>query len=268
MADTRREEAALLALFADNTAGDISAQDGRDVIVSESPAKVIQTGTVASIPATGRVTGDLYLPSDGFYGYRYDGSNWKPWGPIHAFTEPINGDFAWVNQGGASVTTTNGGICLRAPVSASANLRIRKKATPTPPYTIVAAFLPQLVLANFHNCGLIWRESGTGKLTAFHYDASASNTIRIYVQSYSNPTTFLSTDSAIINIPARQLVWMKIEDDNTNRKYHLSADGINWIQFYSASRTAVITPNEVGFFAQDLTNTYEMTMTLLSWKEA
>lgn len=34
MADTIRDRAAILALFADNTSGDISAQDARDMIVS------------------------------------------------------------------------------------------------------------------------------------------------------------------------------------------------------------------------------------------
>jgi hypothetical protein len=38
MADTQRSKAALLALLADNTSGDIGAQDARDFLVSTFPA--------------------------------------------------------------------------------------------------------------------------------------------------------------------------------------------------------------------------------------
>ena len=81
MAGTRRSESALDTLFADNTAGDISAQDGRDVITSVHPEKVIQTGAHGSIPGS-PLTGDLYLPNDGYSLHRYSGSAWIGWGRI------------------------------------------------------------------------------------------------------------------------------------------------------------------------------------------
>ena len=107
MPDTRREKSALQTLHADNTAGDISAQDNRDGWETCHPSTVVQTAAMASEPASGMVTGDLFLPSNGFYLERYSGSAWVPWGPIWPMTKPVDGDYAWINQGSATVTTTN-----------------------------------------------------------------------------------------------------------------------------------------------------------------
>jgi hypothetical protein len=71
MPDTRRSLTALQALLADNTAGDISAQDIRDLLASAHPTHFSRIGAVAGLPPTGNVEGDLYLASDGAHIYRY-----------------------------------------------------------------------------------------------------------------------------------------------------------------------------------------------------
>jgi len=58
MVDTARTQAALLALFADNTSGDISAQDARDMIVSVLAA----TGLQVEVKST---TGHPSSPTEG-----------------------------------------------------------------------------------------------------------------------------------------------------------------------------------------------------------
>ena len=50
MADTRRVLSALLTLFADNTAGDISPQDMRDLVVSVVNNRAIRTVTEGFTP--------------------------------------------------------------------------------------------------------------------------------------------------------------------------------------------------------------------------
>ena len=59
MADTRRTLTAILALLADNTAGDISPQDMRDAITSASPeygALYIDTASTTTITGAGTPT--------------------------------------------------------------------------------------------------------------------------------------------------------------------------------------------------------------------
>lgn len=63
MPDTRRTLAALQALLADNNAGDISAQDVRDLLLSVwgGPAlldKKVATGSEASLDFTGKISAD------------------------------------------------------------------------------------------------------------------------------------------------------------------------------------------------------------------
>ena len=61
---------------------------------------------------------------------------------------------------------------------------------------------------------------------------------------------------------------MQLEDNNTNRLWKYSADGLHWIQVYSESRTSFITPDEIGFYVEESGNAYSAAMTLLSWVEA
>ena len=59
MADTKRTRAAILALFADNVTGDISAQDDRDRLVTNMPLEsFINEDDFWAQPQFGRVGGD------------------------------------------------------------------------------------------------------------------------------------------------------------------------------------------------------------------
>lgn len=59
MADTKRTRAAILALFADNVTGNISAQDNRDALVTMIPAESFVNGDdFWAQPQYGRVGGD------------------------------------------------------------------------------------------------------------------------------------------------------------------------------------------------------------------
>jgi hypothetical protein len=212
--------------------------------------------------------GRLFLPSNGFYVERDTASAWAPWGPIFSFTVPVDGDFAWINQGGASVSTTNGGIYLLGPATTGPNFRIRKKAAPATPYTITVAFLPAMLALNFQNAGLVFREAGTGEL---HSCQVAMNTASISPIlgsiKWSSPTAFSADYVTSRGVAITGVVWLRIADNGTSRICSYSSDGQNFIQFHSVSRTDFLTADEVGFFVNDETNTFAVSMTLLSWKQ-
>ncbi len=274
MPDTRRTEAALAALLPDNITGDISPQDLRDLLTSVHSERVVQSGAFASEPASGRLTGDLYLPNDSFYAERWNGTLWEAWGPIFPMTKPVDGDFAWINQGGASIVTTNGGIFLRGPATSGTSERVRKKAAPAPPYTITAAFLPAVLSFDFQSCGLLFRQSSDGKLVTFELAgttqaANSTTGLILGVNKFTSPTVFSAGYTArSAHAIGTKPVFLRIADNNTNRICSYSADGQNWITFHTIGRTDFLTADEVGFFVADSTNTYEVGMTLLSWKQA
>ncbi len=91
----------------------------------------------------------------------------------------------------------------------------------------------------------------------------------LFVDKYTNSTTYSATYTSLtsgsINVfPA----WLRIEDDNTNRKCSFSTDGQNWIVFHTVGRTDFLTADEVGFFVDSNTTSLAPAMNLLSWKES
>lgn len=224
----------------------------------------ISTGADAS--KAGTPAGDAYLPDNGFQLYRYTGSASAGWGPIFPLTDPTLPSFAWINQGGATVTTTNGGIHLSAPANAGDSLRIREITAPATPYTITVRFLPLLYPENFHSIGLCFRASGAGTIQTFHLNQNGS----LQVSKWNSPTSF-SADYvgplAAVQIYGAAGLCFQISDDGTNRICRYSTDGVNFLQLHSVGRTDFLTADRIGFFADSNNAAHAAGITLLHWKQ-
>lgn len=228
---------------------------------------VITTAAYASRQAAA-IAGRLFLPSNSFYLERDTGAAWAPWGPIFRLTQPVSGDFSWVNQGGASVSTTNGGIFLSAPASASDSLRCRVKSAPATPYTITALMLPLLYSENYHHCGLLFRESGTGELATMHFAVGLDAALKIQVTKWDSPTAWNADYVGQVAWPKNGPLWLRIADDGANRISSISADGQNFLTIHSVGRTDFLTADQVGFFANSNNSGHAAGVTLLSWAQA
>lgn len=251
--------------------------------VTGGGGNITSTGLEAAPPGSPAI-GDLYFPTNSRYVHRYNGTLWVPWGPINSWSEPVDGDFAWINQGAASVSTTNGGVALTAPAAAGDNLRIRKKAAPATPYTITAYFEPLLGVQTGAGAsyGIGFRQSVDGKLHALV--THQSDLGEILSLKFTNPTTFsaIYVQSGLTNAvggfgPLRTaynvaaafpIKWLRITDDGVNRLTYFSFDGIEWIQFSTIGRTDFLTADEV-FFETNASNAGTgCKVHLLSWKES
>jgi hypothetical protein len=193
------------------------------------------------------------------------------------FTAPNDSAFAWVNQGGATLTTANGGIFLNGPAAATSNLRIRKKAAPATPYTITAAFLPLFPLrlsgGDVPGFGLVFRQASDGKLVCleFYLYGTGNSAPTISVDKYTDATTFVAsyfTPAPAPSLLAGGVIWLRLADDGTNRKCSYSLDGQNFHEVHAVSRTDFLTADEVGFAVDAFNATYGMGVLLLSWKES
>lgn len=225
-------------------------------------------GTRANLPATTEAhAGDRYRTTNGLYEYVYNGSAWVAFALGFPVTEPDSSLFAWRNQGGAAVSATRGGAALTVPASASDNHRIREIAVPTAPYILTAAMIPHFKSSNFAFAGLYLVESGSGKLITLGVasDNGLTNGTRaIQCTKWTNVTTFSAHyQSQLWNLSAA-LVWLQIEDNNTNRIVRYSMDGFNWIQLHSVSRTDFITPDKIGFGGNSI-NSEVVYANLLHW---
>jgi hypothetical protein len=193
------------------------------------------------------------------------------------YVAPVDGDFAWVNQGSASVTSTTihgaSALFLQNPAdgAAVANLRVRKKAAPATPYTVTAKFIPNMLMVDFHTIGIGFRQSSDGKLITFGLEFNSfvvTAMATLTVRKYTNATT-ASTFYVLPLLPTQIAeVGLRIGDDGTDRKCWLIPDGKNPILIHTVGRTDFLTADEVFFFVMSGNTTYGLGMTLLSWEQA
>ena len=106
-----------------------------------------------------------------------------------------------------------------------------------------------------------------------HVLADGGETKRVAVYKFTNSTTFLTTLHGVQNLLfVGKYIWFKIEDDNTNIKFYIGFDGVEWIQIASESRTTFFTttgPDQVcwGINNQGSTDR-QMLARLLHWSRA
>lgn len=212
-------------------------------------------------------SGDLFFPNDGIYVRRYNGTSWESWGPIYPLTEPVDGDFSWVNQGTATVETTRGGIYLHAP-AVSAALRARVKTAPATPYTITCRLLFNLLTGR---AGLCFRQSSDGKLATFTYDFSSGGASNWYSTKYTSPGVVSANYSGALTASGMNIgreFYMRIADDGTNRIISASWDGVHFFVVHTIGRTDFLTADQVGFFVDANQTTHPAGMLVESWLQA
>lgn len=222
------------------------------------------TDVYASRPAASN-DGDLFLPSDGFAIERDTGAAWVPWGPIFPLTAPVPGDFSWVNQGAATLTTTYGGMFLESPVGASMSINALVKSAPSTPYTITALIIPNLYPANYQIGGVCFRQSSDGKLILFGFLHTTN--FLLEVNKKTNPTTD-SGQYVGLTIWRPTPIFLRIQDNGTNRICQFGYDGINFHTLHTIGRTDFLTADQVGIYTASINATYKAGVNLLSWKEA
>lgn len=185
------------------------------------------------------------------------GGNPNPLTQNATITAPVNSDFSWVNQGTATVVDHTTSFVLRdGAVGNVANLILRVKSAPTPPYTITVLVTTTLPYQKeWLAYGLAFRDSVGGGIHAFMCSvpdsaagvgAGKRGNMTMRSSKWTNATTF-SADYATSDYRVAELVqWFKIQDDNTNRILSWSPDGVEWFVFHTVGRTDFLTANQVG----------------------
>lgn len=229
----------------------------------------ITSNAYASRQASAK-NGRLHFPSDGFGIGRDNGSSWAEWGPIFPFTPPVSGDFSSVNFTGSTLTTTYGGMHIQSPSNGSAqSLRLYAKTLPSSPYTITVAFMPLLQYTSFSHAMVGLRDTGTDDAVLFtvkNDGPSRQFGLETWTSNTSGGTgTYITAQNA--DMMPWPLIWLRIQDDNTNRKFFWSATGREdaFVELHSTTRTNFLTPNQFCFG----TNPFSQItgITLLSYKE-
>lgn len=225
--------------------------------VEQYRADSVQSGALASRPATAK-EGVIYLPTDAPYLFRYDGSAWEAYapvfrGPFRYLTPLVSGDFSWVNQGTATLSTARGSLRLHAPdVGTGDNLRLLVKSVPSTPYTIDVKLQQHGPSEDSWQAGVVWRQSSNGRLVTWHWSMKTTE-FRLSHVKWNSPTVLNSGYGAEEhkNIPGQPPQFLRLEDDGTNRKVHYSPDGWHWVEFFSVGRTDFLTADQAGIFVNN-----------------
>lgn len=169
--------------------------------------------------------------------------------------------FTWANQGGAAVTDQNGTILLTTPAASGENCRVLYRSAPSAPYSVIAAvreFVVRRDTGSTPNWGLVFRKNSDGKLHAFGCSHDSSGPIRYTLYNFSSPTSFSSTpygreDGSF----AGEILWIKLEDDNTDLKFYVSYDGVEWLLVKTLGRTSFMSggPDQIGFYMNNAAST-------------
>lgn len=228
-------------------------------------------GNYSSLPAAG-VAGRIYRATDFPIELRDTGAAWVGFRSGHMeFTTPTTSGFSWVNQGSATVDTTNWGLYFSCVTNGNTSDYRHYVKSYTAPFKITVALQTGFQTSNSGGVGLVFRNSSSGKFATLLYWAGGGDTSieQLGSENYNSPTSFNSANffnSANPRID-QSLVWLRIEDDNTNMKFSWSKNGFDWMSAKNnyARTTNSLSPNQIGFTI----NPYDqaVAMRVYSYKE-
>lgn len=180
-----------------------------------------------------------------------------------SFVTPVDGDFSWINQGGASVDASSGMIHLSVPAASGTNYRVRAKTAPSTPYTLTTALVPLALNYNYHMFGIGFRDSSDGKmhlLRVFWADAWLMSS------QWVVDATTEGGDYVTLGAGPYAVIWLRLSYDGTNRVFSFSLDGTHFLQIDSQS-DAYLSPDQILFFGYSGNASYPCGVTLYSWEE-
>lgn len=183
---------------------------------------------------------------------------------------PASASFAWLNQGSATVTQTDGTgapILLTLPDS-NATLAWRGRFISfTAPFTVTAFMRATQGNINSFASGLYFSD-GT-KWAGMEFLSETSDT-ELVIRKLTNSGAVSSTTvvSQVQNPWPYGGYWFRVSSISGTMLYQYSQDGSNWITALSEATGTFLTPDRVGFAGLCLTggsvaNNY---VSLISWK--
>jgi hypothetical protein len=178
--------------------------------------------------------------------------------------------FTVVNASTSTITDLDGGIVLRKATNGGTQDMTLLSRAYTAPATVIAGFracLPYYSSA-FPGFALGFRDSVGGKLNSsfvLNLPHPTYQTLRMV-----NPTTADTGGTTHEVVLFGDMLWLKCEDDNTDLKFSISHDGVNWILMNSESRTSYVAGGPTQFFwgSNNYGGGLEILTSLVSWIES
>lgn len=231
---------------------------------------ITQQGALASLPTAG-VAGRIYKPNDSVLEYFDNGSVWTPYFRGSKLVLPTG--FSWINQGTASLTTTNGGEFVRKAGGGGAdNIHARVVAVPATPFTRTLCHIPMVPCgpSSYPNCGMCLYDGTKFQTFAIQWrqDGAGADNFRgffIGVTRWTNTTTF-SADAFQKPVAYGTPIWQRIIDNGTTRSFAISLDGIEFTTLFADTHTTFLTASHIGFYVNAVACANDVGIRALSWE--
>lgn len=152
--------------------------------------------------------------------------------------------FTWVNQGTASVSTTNGSELLINPGVAGINHRLRVASTGGlgAVFTLTGAIRSLIIIAGNPDAGLIVRNSGLGTFFSVGPFQTGSGAA-IAAATWPSATGVGAFVGSSLLLTYRDTYWLRIVSDGVNCSGQFSLDGDTW----STLGTTAFVPDQYGY---------------------
>lgn len=223
--------------------------------------EIIKEVAYSSLPAAAQ-KGRLIKCTDAPFEYFDTGAALHPKGVTFPLTTPpLVAAFTAVNAGGRTTTNTDskgGTLMSLADGINGRDWRLLKKTAPSAPYTLTVQLFPQLNASNYPVSGIAWRLASNGYISNLVVYCDSTGTC--YMQendetANNNTTSPTFTNSATTTVAfngyqAGAGVWLRLQDDNTNRYFMYSIDGMNFRNFKTSVARANFfgsAPDEIAF---------------------
>lgn len=223
-----------------------------------APASYPFSGT----PSAG-TKGRMYVSNDVGLIQRDNGTSWERiWGgPLGWMTAPPTSGWSTTNMGTSTWAADLDGYLMTLPPNQTANSWNIAVRTLTPSSNYTATFYLDMAfnINNDWSAAICLRNSSSGSFVLFEIAlvTATVNGLMMRVTNWTNATTFSATSSTLnISLYGPSTPnWLRVRDDGSNRYFEFSYNGVDWILFFSSTRTSFITPNQIGVAAYNHTPT-------------
>lgn len=247
--------------------GDFATAVNSEGAMYATRADTCRSGSQFQLPSSGiSHAGDEYFAIDGYH-YRYDGSNWTPFGDSIQMARPVVASFSARNVGSAGAVDSPSGIVF-SDLAAESGLHGWELASPGGAWLLKVRLLPllEIALTESPSVGIYVRNSSSGALRTIairNNQVAAAPGLYLGVDDWTNETTFNTAVFGPLGLLLQSDgIWLAIAENGSNVKtFSVMADGVNLNSLQSGSFTA----DKVGFYVETTGSARLLKATLKSW---